>query len=106
MKKIKLSKNRFSGKPEKYALVDDIDYPLLSNYRWHGHRGCSTDYASTMVKGIHIQMHRFILNPSRKMQVDHINGNGLDNRRENLRIVTPSENQLNVRNRYGYRSAA
>ena len=60
----------------------------------------------TMVKGIHIQMHRFILNPSRKMQVDHINGNGLDNRRENLRIVTPSENQLNVRNRYGYRSAA
>lgn len=42
-------------------------------------------------------MHRMILDPPHGMFIDHINGNGLDNRRENIRLVTPSQNALNAR---------
>lgn len=41
-------------------------------------------------------LHRFILQPPHGMVCDHINGDGLDNRRENLRIVTPAENLKNT----------
>ncbi len=43
-----------------------------------------------------IPLHRAIMMPGFFLEVDHINGNGLDNRRENLRIVTKSENQQNI----------
>ena len=44
-----------------------------------------------------VRMHRIILNCPDNLQVDHVNGNGLDNRRENLRIVTESQNTQNQR---------
>lgn len=53
-----------------------------------------------------ISLHRFIMNPKKDMEVDHINGNGLDNRRINLRICTRSQNgknrQLSKSNTSGY----
>ena len=42
-----------------------------------------------------IKIHNYIMNPEEGYIVDHINGNGLDNRRENLRIVTPQQNAFN-----------
>lgn len=42
-------------------------------------------------------LHRLIMNAADDVHVDHINGDGLDNRRENLRIVTPQLNQANSR---------
>ena len=93
MKKIKLSQGRF-------ALVDDEDFHELSKYKWHVRTGRNTLYAErySPVKdrvGQQVMMHRQIMSPPREMQIDHINHNGLDNRRRNLRICTNTENQQN-----------
>lgn len=86
----------------KIALVDDEDYEELNKYKWHANKHRNTYYAirksvdkeSGLRKGI--KMHRFIMNPPEKMQIDHINGDGLDNRKENLRVVTNRENAQNL----------
>lgn len=80
------------------AIVDDNDYDMLNNYTWHlGNNG----YIKTFVGGRKnvkcLLMHRLIMDPPADHEVDHINGNKLDNRRENLRIVTRSQNARNLR---------
>lgn len=87
------------------ALVDDEDYNRVVQYRWGKFQGRSREwYAKRYVKpglGEALQMHRFILKlPPRLPQVDHINFNGLDNRKENLRVVTQSQNKQNGRGAY------
>lgn len=75
------------------ALVDADDYDRLVNLKWYAvsSRGCK--YAKTGKNG---RMHRIILNVTDpKLVVDHINGNGLDNRKANLRTVSSSENIKN-----------
>lgn len=63
--------------------------------------GNKTPYIQTCIgrrinkKQMHKSIHRHILNPSRELYVDHINHNSLDNRKCNLRLVTPSENMQN-----------
>jgi len=79
------------------TLVDDEDYEYLSSFRW---RKIGTDkkrgYASTEIKGKFFYMHRLLLEAPDEMQVDHINGDGLDNRRSNLRLCTNAENAMNM----------
>lgn len=82
-----------------YALVSETDFEELSKFKWV----LSTDkYAirasrKTLGEKSHttISMHRQIMSPPLDMQVDHINGKKLDNRRENLRICTRTENSRN-----------
>lgn len=93
----------------KVALVDDEDYPLISQFRWYAHLQYEVWYARTRYpkwkdhKGTpppdkKTYMHRMVLGVSDPAQkIDHINHDGLDNRRENLRICTPSENLYNMR---------
>jgi hypothetical protein len=86
-----------------FAMVDDEDYEWLSKWKWCAHRVHRSVYAvrnrqvSDGPGPRQILMHRAILNPPDGMETDHFNGNGLDNRRQNLHPVTCSVNGANQR---------
>lgn len=81
-----------------FALVDDEDYYQLNKFNWYYHKTESNIYAKTEINGNPIMMHQMVLSsPSGKLTVDHINGNGLDNRKENLRLATRSQKRMNQR---------
>lgn len=76
------------------VLVDDEDAERLSQHSWHvDSSGYATRYLNG--RGAKVRMHRDLLPDADKPEVDHINGNKLDNRRDNLRGATRSENQMN-----------
>ncbi len=83
----------------QYAIVDPEDFERLNNHKWHVNRGANTYYACRFSrigkKRVSIKMHRQIINPPDHLFVDHINRNGLDNRKANLRPATRSQNSLN-----------
>lgn len=82
----------------KVAIIDDCDFDEISKYKWHfGHGRYAYTNINIEGKGMRpVSMHRMILGfPKRPSEVDHINRNGLDNRRDNLRIVSAKENQKN-----------
>ncbi|NLH45016.1 MAG: Fis family transcriptional regulator [Acholeplasmataceae bacterium] len=88
MKEIILTQN-------KTALVDDDDFDLLIQFRWWAVNEHNHFYASTEINGKQIKMHRFLLNPSIGQKVDHVDGNGLNNQRNNIRICNTSQNAMN-----------
>ena len=88
----------------KFALVDAEDFNTVSKYKWHAHRqprkkAKDSWEAIGWVEGKPIKMHRFImgLTSDDKIMIDHINHNGLDNRKENLRLCSNGGNQANQR---------
>jgi hypothetical protein len=80
-----------------YAYVDAADYEELSQWHWLAYGR----YAGRNVNGKRIFMHRQIMQTPEGMVVGHINGNGFDNTRVNMRNVTPGENASNARKRVG-----
>lgn len=80
------------------SIVSQEDYDRVIKYKWYVHRSkgkrkkAGQPYARAMVDGKRMLLHRFILNPSDDLHVDHINFQTLDNRRENIRAVLPIEN--------------
>lgn len=80
------------------AVVDAADYELLSALKWYAHKGRNTWYARTEVGGRknrrRIYMHVMLMGAP---GVDHADGDGLNNRRSNLRPATDSLNQANRR---------
>jgi len=86
----------------KAAIVDASDFDWLNQWKWCAlyHKSFDQWYA---VRNIWISdelrtllyMHRFILDAPKGMEVDHRNGNGLDNTRFNIRICTRAQNQQN-----------
>lgn len=85
----------------KFALIDDADYALVGQYKWYGIKWRNTYAATANMKANGrwetIYMHRVIMGLKRgdKLQVDHINHDGLDNRRANLRTCTNQQNLFN-----------
>ncbi len=95
MKKIPLTKGY-------EAIVDDDDYDFLMQWKWHILEKGSIYAMRNSInlgdgKRHHILMHRVINETQKGFETDHINGEGLDNRKSNLRAVTKSENQRNRR---------
>lgn len=78
----------------KVALVDDEDFEMLNSRKWYAAKSNRTFYAYS---GKCTSMHRVIMNPPSDMVVDHIDGNGLNNTRKNLRVCTQIENKWNNR---------
>jgi hypothetical protein len=78
-------------------LVDEADRDLVSKFNWYGvaaNKGGKLFYAHARVPkiGKRILMHRFLMQPPPNLVVHHRNGNGLDNRRENLEVTTQRRN--------------
>jgi hypothetical protein len=86
MKKIALTKGM-------ETLVDDADFEWLSAIPWRADPVSGRFYAATQPAPI--RMHRLIMNAGPGQVVDHINGNPLDNRRENLRLCSHAQNMFN-----------
>ncbi len=89
------------------VLLDDADYHLVGESSWFALRTAASRTVY-VVREFYItpgrrgrrrveQMHRVIMQPRKNETVDHINGNGLDNRRENLRICSTRQNAWNAR---------
>lgn len=87
------------GKSGKVALVDDQYYDYLNQWKWHIQKSHGLMYAVRVStennERYFILMHRTIMNPIKDMQVDHIDHNGLNNQKANLRICTSQQNTSN-----------
>lgn len=107
MKLIKLTKNQF-------AIVDDEDFEYLNQWKWLSSRGYARRSVHIKMDGKkqicrHIHMHRLIVNAPEGKEVDHIDGNPLNNQKSNLRVCTREENgknrRLNKNNTSGFKGA-
>lgn len=83
------------------ALVDDEDLPRVAGFRWSlegGYAVCWHHEGTRHERRTHaIRLHRIIANAPEGLEVDHLNGDRLDNRRCNLRVVTREVNAQNRR---------
>lgn len=93
----------------KVALVSDHRFAFLSQFVWYAHKNRHGKwYAVRSVGKNMVWMHRVIMNPPDNMEVDHRDGDGLNNQDENLRIATHAQNMINSKkiranNTTGYR---
>lgn len=110
MKEIRLTKGQV-------ALVDDEDFGYLNQWKWcssyepriSNYYAFRREYVSYR-KQETIKMHRLIMSTPNGMEVDHINGNTLDNRKSNLRNCSHAENirnrEVSKRNKSGYKGVS
>ena len=93
----------------KVTIVDDEDYDWLIQWKWHAHKGGKNYYAARGSrkkdgegKPSLIYMHTEIIGEKIGYEVDHGDGNGLNNRRNNLKHVTRRQN---MQNRHDYKTS-
>ena len=97
----------------KVAIVDDEMYDYLNQWKWFANKQKNDKfYVGRRIlvsnkKQSTIWMHRFIMNPKKGMVIDHLDGNPLNNQKNNLRICTQSENlrnrNCNINNTSGFK---
>jgi len=94
----------------RFTIIDDTDYDNVSRFKWTAHRlsgiwyAISTAYLGTVNSQPQLYtllLHRLLMRPPQGMEVDHIDHNGLNNLRSNLRVCTTAQNQWNQRPRHG-----
>lgn len=90
----------------KIALINDADLLLISPYTWCAQHTRHHWYAITFIGSGHtarrrVSMHRLLMSAPPGIQVDHIDGDGLNNQRSNLRLGTNGQNQANRRTAFG-----
>jgi hypothetical protein len=88
MKKIALTQGKF-------AKVDDFNYEVLNKFKWYAKKSGKMFYAYRNLKGKSVLMHAFIVGTPKGKDTDHIDGDGLNNQENNLRICTHSQNVIN-----------
>lgn len=87
------------------AIISTEDYRSVNRHSWRVHRSAGSKrklgkpYARSTIKGKNVYLHRFIMDATEGMHVDHKNHCTLDCRRENLEEVTHLENQKRRRRR-------
>jgi hypothetical protein len=81
----------------QYAIVDPEDYEELARHKWYAVRKDGKFYAVRSRKNGNLKMHRVIIGALEGEIVDHKNGNGLDNRKANVRFATAQQNGWNKR---------
>jgi len=88
----------------RFVWVDEQDFAIVSKHSWH----CYTNNRVNYARSGKIRMHRLILRPPDGMVIDHIDGDGLNNRRSNLRICTPAENSANrsIASKHGFKGVS
>jgi hypothetical protein len=89
----------FSNNLCRFAIVDADDYEHLAKYKWYCEQDGNTFYTFRREgrKRKRVSMHRQILHAPKGLLVDHIDGNGLNNRKSNLRLCSPAQNARNKR---------
>lgn len=76
----------------KVAVIDLADLPSIGSFHWSY---CACGYAARNVQGKRVYLHRSIIPVPEGMEIDHVDGDKLNNRRSNIRICTPSQNGAN-----------
>src|SRR5690606_5233426 len=81
-----------------YTIIDEQDAEAVQRHTWvplvrHGRSG--TVYAKARIGQKTVLLHRFLMNPESGEYIDHIDGDGLNNQRRNLRVCSNSENLMN-----------
>lgn len=102
MKEIKLTR-------DKVAIIDDEDFEKVNAFKWNCRIMGNYSYAFTNIKKedgtkTSMSMHRYIMNPESSYVVDHIDKNGLNNQKSNLRLATVSQNNSNRKSQTGSKS--
>lgn len=97
-------------------VIDKDDWPLIKRYSWRSSLNKKKTSSNRYVRGYahdpitglrrEIAIHRFLLKAPKETLVDHINGNGLDNRRSNLRLCSAEGNARNTRKLADSRSSS
>ena len=107
MKLIDISTQKY---PSTFAMVDDEDFEWLNQWKWNTHESGGKKDARRISWSENrrvVYMHREILKVRRCIPVDHVDGNGLNNTRDNIRIASWSQNSMNSainkRNKSGYK---
>ena len=94
----------------KFAIIDDDDYERISKHKWTFANAGYAYRKSPRPNPKALLMHRVVIRAKTGQEVDHINGDRLDNRKENLRFCTSSQNKANMKlrkdNTSGYKGVS